>query len=223
MASLPSPVPGAVRDGACGVNRLAPWLARAPLVAILRGIRPDEVLAVGEALVSAGVAIIEVPLNSPEPLASIRVLAERLGPSVLVGAGTVTSPDEATSVVAAGGRLVVMPHADVATIAAARQAGAIVLPGCYTATEAFSALAAGADGLKLFPAEIGGPPLLKALTTVLPRDVPVLPVGGVTPGTIAAWREAGAAGFGIGSALYRPGDSAETVAARARDFVAALD
>jgi 2-dehydro-3-deoxyphosphogalactonate aldolase len=204
------------------MNRIALWLARAPLVAILRGIRPDEALAVGEALVSAGVAIIEVPLNSPEPLASIRVLAERLGPSVLVGAGTVTSPAEAASVVAAGGRLVVMPHADVTTIAAARRAGAIVLPGCYTATEAFSALAAGADGLKLFPAEIGGPPLLKALKAVLPRDVPVLPVGGVTPGTIAAWREAGAAGFGIGSALYRPGDSAETVAARARDFVAAL-
>jgi len=204
------------------MSRLAPWLARCPLVAILRGIRPEEAVAVGEALVEVGFAMIEVPLNSPDPLASIAALAGRFGSEVLVGAGTVLAPDQAQAVVAAGGRLVVMPHADVAVIGAARAAGAIVLSGCYTATEAFAAVAAGADGLKLFPAEIGGPALLKALKAVLPAGVPVLPVGGVTPETIAAWRCAGAAGFGIGSALYRPGDSGEVVAARARAFVAAL-
>jgi 2-dehydro-3-deoxyphosphogalactonate aldolase len=204
------------------MSRLAPWLARCPLVAILRGIRPEEAVAVGEALVEAGFAMIEVPLNSPDPLASIAALARRFGDGVLIGAGTVLAPDQARAVVAAGGRLVVMPHADVAVIGAARAAGALVLPGCYTATEAFAALAAGADGLKLFPAEIGGPPLLKALKAVLPGDVPVLPVGGVTPETLAAWRGAGAAGFGIGSALYRPGDPADLVGARARAFVAAL-
>lgn len=204
------------------MSRLAPWLARCPLVAILRGIRPEEAAAVGDALVAAGFAMIEVPLNSPDPLASIRLLAGRFGDTVLVGAGTVLSAEDARAVTAAGGRLVVMPHADPAVIAAAKVAGAIVLPGCYTATEAFAALAAGADGLKLFPAEIGGPALLKALKAVLPREVPVLPVGGVTPETIAAWRGAGAAGFGIGSALYRPGDAPGAVAARARAFVAAL-
>ncbi|MCU0985123.1 MAG: 2-dehydro-3-deoxy-6-phosphogalactonate aldolase [Acetobacteraceae bacterium] len=204
------------------MSRLAPWLARCPLVAILRGIRPEEAVAVGEALVTAGFAMIEVPLNSPDPLASIRALAERFGEDVLVGAGTVLAPDQAREVVSAGGRLVVMPHADAAVIGAARSAGALVLPGCYTATEAFAALAAGADGLKLFPAEIGGPALLKALKAVLPAEVPVLPVGGVTPETVAAWRGAGAVGFGIGSALYRPGDSAELVSSRARAFIAAL-
>lgn len=204
------------------MSRLAPWLARCPLVAILRGIRPDEAVAVGDALVEAGFAMIEVPLNSPDPLASIAALASRFGEGVLIGAGTVLTTDQARAVVGAGGRLVVMPHADAAVIGAARAAGALVLPGCYTATEAFAALAAGADGLKLFPAEIGGPALLKALKAVLPADVPVLPVGGVTPATLAAWRSAGAAGFGIGSALYRPGDTADVVGARARGFVAAL-
>lgn len=204
------------------MSRLGPWLARCPIVAILRGISPAEAVAVGEALVDAGIAIIEVPLNSPDPLASIAALSSRFGEAVLVGAGTVLSPGEARSVVAAGGRIVVMPHADGAVIAAARAAGALVLPGCYTATEAFAAIAAGADGLKLFPAEIGGPPLLRALKAVLPPAVPVLPVGGVSPESLQAWRVAGAAGFGVGSALYKPGDAPGTVAARARAFVAAL-
>ena len=203
-------------------NRLGPWLGRCPLVAILRGITPAEAVPVGEALVAAGFRMIEVPLNSPEPLASIAALAARFGEHVLVGAGTVTDPGDAGRVAEAGGRLVVMPHADARVIAAARRAGAVVLPGCHTATEAFAALAAGADGLKLFPAEIGGPPLLKALKAVLPARVPVLPVGGVTPETIEAWRAAGAAGFGIGSALYRPGDQPGAVAAKARAFLAAL-
>jgi 2-dehydro-3-deoxyphosphogalactonate aldolase len=203
-------------------DRLAPWLARCPLVAILRGITPADAVPVGEVLVEAGFRMIEVPLNSPGPLESIAALAVRFGADVLVGAGTVIDPEDAGRVAAAGGRLVVLPHADAAVIAAARQAGAIVLPGCHTATEAFAALAAGADGLKLFPAEIGGPPLLKALKAVLPPGVPVLPVGGVMPETVAAWRAAGAAGFGIGSALYRPGDPPAAVAAKARAFVSAL-
>lgn len=204
------------------MSRLAPWLARSPLVAILRGVRPDEAVAIGEAVADTGFAVIEVPLNSPDPFASIAALAARFGERVLVGAGTVLSPADAVRVVEAGGRLVVMPHADTAVIAAAREAGALVLPGCYTATEAFAAIDAGADALKLFPAEIGGPPLLRALRAVLPRSMPVLPVGGVTPATLGAWREAGADGYGIGSALYRPGDSPEVVAARARSFVDAL-
>ncbi|WP_291299142.1 2-dehydro-3-deoxy-6-phosphogalactonate aldolase [Elioraea sp.] len=204
------------------MSRLGPWLARCPIVAILRGITPADAVPVGEALVSAGIAIIEVPLNSPDPLASISALAARFGEAVLVGAGTVLTPADAASVVGAGGRIVVMPHADAAVIAAARAARALVLPGCYTATEAFGAIAAGADGLKLFPAEIGGPALLRALKAVLPPAVPVLPVGGVSPESIAAWRAAGAAGFGVGSALYKPGDSPASVATRAKAFVAAL-
>jgi 2-dehydro-3-deoxyphosphogalactonate aldolase len=204
------------------MSRLAPWLARCPVVAILRGLAPGEAVAIGEALVAAGIGIIEVPLNSPEPYASIATLAGRFGSSVLVGAGTVLSAEDAARVVAAGGRLVVMPHADAAVIGAARAAGALVLPGCFTATEAFAAIAAGADALKLFPGEIGGPALLRALKAVLPPAMPVLPVGGVTVESIPAWRAAGAAGFGVGSALYRPGDTPDAVAARARSFVAAL-
>jgi 2-dehydro-3-deoxyphosphogalactonate aldolase len=207
-----SPAPGSLRS----------WLGLCPLVAILRGITPEDAVPVGEALAEAGLRIIEVPLNSPDPFASIAALAARFGEAVLVGAGTVIDPGDAGRVAAAGGRLVVTPHADAAVIAASRRARALVLPGCWTATEAFAALAAGADGLKLFPAEIGGPPLLKALRAVLPRGVPVLAVGGVTPETIGAWRAAGADGFGIGSALYRPGDTPEAVAAKARGFVSAL-
>jgi len=177
---------------------------------------------VGAALAASGVRIIEVPLNSPDPLASIAALAARFGDAALIGAGTVTTPEAARAVVASGGRLVVMPHADAAVIAAARAAGAIVLPGFFTATEAFVAIAAGADALKLFPAEIGGPALLRSLKAVLPPGLPILPVGGVTPESVSAWRAAGAAGFGIGSALYRPGDAPEAVAARARAFLEAL-
>jgi 2-dehydro-3-deoxyphosphogalactonate aldolase len=204
------------------MSRIGPWLARSPFVAILRGVRPEEVVPVAQAVVEAGWCVIEVPLNSPAPFASIARLSEALAADILVGAGTVRTPAEVDRVAEAGGRLIVMPHADVAVIAHAARRGLIVLPGVHTATEAFAAIDAGADALKLFPAEIGGPPLLKALRAVLPKQVPVLPVGGVAPDTVAVWRAAGAAGFGVGSALYRPGDDAATVGGRARDFVAAL-
>jgi 2-dehydro-3-deoxyphosphogalactonate aldolase len=204
------------------MSRISPWLARSPFVAILRGVRPEEVVPIAQAVVDAGWCVIEVPLNSPAPFASIARLSEALAADILVGAGTVRTPAEVDRVAEAGGRLIVMPHADVAVIAHAARRGLMVLPGVYTATEAFAAIDAGADALKLFPAEIGGPALLKALRAVLPKEVPVLPVGGVSPDTVAAWRAAGAAGYGVGSALYRPGDDAATVGRRARDLVAAL-
>lgn len=204
------------------MSRLAPWLARSPFVAILRGVRPEEVVPIAEAVTEAGWRMIEVPLNSPTPFASIARLAGALAAEILVGAGTVRRPEEVDRVAEAGGRLIVMPHADSAVIAHAVRRGLMVLPGIHTATEAFAAIDAGADALKLFPAEIGGPALLRALRAVLPQELPVLPVGGVSPETIAAWRAAGAAGFGVGGALYRPGDDAATVGARARAFVAAF-
>jgi 2-dehydro-3-deoxyphosphogalactonate aldolase len=204
------------------MSRIVPWLARSPFVAILRGVRPEEVVPIAQAVVEAGWCVIEVPLNSPAPFASIARLSEALAADILVGAGTVRTPAEVDRVAEAGGRLIVMPHADVAVIRHAARRGLMALPGVFTATEAFAAIDAGADALKLFPAEIGGPALLKALRAVLPQEMPVLPVGGVSPETVAAWRAAGAAGFGVGSALYRPGDDAATVDERARAFVAAL-
>jgi 2-dehydro-3-deoxyphosphogalactonate aldolase len=182
-------------------------------------VAPEAVVAIGEALVGAGFAIVEVPLNSPQPLESIRRLRGALGTDVLVGAGTVTTPAEARAVADAGGGLVVMPHADPAVIRAAKDAGLLCVPGVATPTEAFAALAAGADALKLFPAELVTPSVLKAMRAVLPRGTRCLPVGGITPDAMAPYVAAGAAGFGLGSALYRPGDSPETVATNARAFV----
>jgi 2-dehydro-3-deoxyphosphogalactonate aldolase len=198
------------------------WLARCPLVAILRGVRPEEVEAIGEALVAEGIAVIEVPLNSPEPLESIRRLAARCGGRALVGAGTVLDPADCARIAAAGGRIVVTPHADPEVVRAAKVAGMLALPGFFTPAEAFALLKAGADGLKLFPAEGGSPAMLKALLAVLPKGTAVLPVGGMEPATLAPWKAAGAAGFGIGSAIYRPGDDAAAVAAKARALLAAL-
>lgn len=195
--------------------------AALPLVAILRGIRPEEALPVGEALLGAGFRMIEVPLNSPEPFESIALLARELGGQALVGAGTVTSPGDAGRVVEAGGRLVVMPHGDVEVVREAKRLGAFCMPGVATPTEAFAALAAGADGLKLFPAELIAPPVVKAMAAVLPAGTRLLPVGGIEPAGMAPYRTAGAAGFGLGSALYRPGMTAEEVAVRARRFVEA--
>jgi 2-dehydro-3-deoxyphosphogalactonate aldolase len=201
---------------------LKDWLARCPLVAILRGVTPEEAEDIGSALADAGVAIIEVPLNSPEPLRSIERLARRFGDRLLIGAGTVMSAADVTAVGSAGGRIIVTPHADVAVVRAAKAAAMLACPGMFTPTEAFALLAAGADGLKLFPAEAASPTVLRAMLAVLPRGTPVLPVGGIAADTIAAWFAAGASGFGIGSSIYKPGDSARTVGEKARRLVAAL-
>jgi 2-dehydro-3-deoxyphosphogalactonate aldolase len=198
---------------------LRAWLARCPLVAVLRGIRPVEAVPIGAALVDAGIVIIEVPLNSPEPFASIERLQAQWGDQILIGAGTVMRPGQVRDVVAAGGSLIVTPHAAVPVVRAAKTIGAVAIPGFFTATEAFALLDAGADALKFFPAEASIPSALKALRAVLPPDTLVLPVGGVGPGTMAAWQVAGASGFGVGSSLYKPGDDASVVGARARALV----
>ena len=197
------------------------WLKTLPLVAILRGVRPEEAVAIGDALAGGGFSIIEVPLNSPRPLESIALLAKRFGDRLLIGAGTVLTPADVEAVQAAGGRVIVMPHADTTVIRAAKAAGLLCLPGFATPTEAFAAVAAGADALKLFPAEAYPPAVLRAMKAVLPPATPVLPVGGITLETMQPYREAGAAGFGLGSALYRPGDGAAAVADRAAAFAAA--
>jgi 2-dehydro-3-deoxyphosphogalactonate aldolase len=192
-----------------------------PLVAILRGLRPEEAEPIGAALVEAGLTLLEVPLNSPDPMISIGRLARAFGERALVGAGTVRRFEEVEQIAAAGGRLIVTPHADVALVRRAKALGLYAMPGCFTPTEAFSLLDAGADALKLFPAEAAPPPVLRALMAVLPRGTRVLPVGGIEPGNMAAYVRAGAAGFGIGSALYRPGDAPEAMTARSVGLVAA--
>ena len=200
----------------------ADWLKRWPLVAILRGIKPGEALDVGAALVETGFCIIELPLNSPEPFASIIRLSKRFGDKVLVGAGTVTDWEQVPKVADAGGKIIVMPHADVRIVEAAKRRNLFVVPGFGTATEGFRMIEAGADGIKLFPAEANPPKVLKALRAVLPREIPVLPVGGITPANMKEYWEAGAEGFGLGSALYKPGDTAAKVAQAAADFRFAL-
>lgn len=202
-------------------DRYTAAFSACPLVAILRGLTPDAAPDVGEALVAAGFTLIEVPLNSPEPLRSIALLAEQLAGRALVGAGTVLTAAQVAAVAAAGGTLVVSPNTDAAVIRATVAAGLISLPGYQTPTEAFAALAAGATALKLFPADVATPAALKAHRAVLPPDTRVLAVGGVTPDSIAGWRQAGADGFGLGSSLYRPGKPAADVARDAATFVAA--
>jgi 2-dehydro-3-deoxyphosphogalactonate aldolase len=199
---------------------LSGFLARCPLVAILRGIRPDEAVPVAAALEAAGFAIVEVPLNSPEPLASINALARAFGDRMLIGAGTVMTGTQVADIAAAGGQLIVTPHADAAVVRAAKQRGLLAVPGFFTPAEAFAMLAAGADALKLFPAEGANPAMLRAMRAVLPAGTRVLPVGGIDTSNMAAWRAAGAAGFGIGSAIYKPGDTPAMVSAKAAVLVA---
>lgn len=196
-------------------------MAALPLVAILRGLEPADAVAVGAALVEAGFRIIEVPLNSPEPFTSIAHLAERYGERCVVGAGTVLDPAAVAALADAGGDLVVMPHGDPVVIAAAKAMGLACVPGVATPTEAFAALAAGADALKLFPAEILPPAAVKAMLAVLPKGTSLLPVGGIEPTSMAAYVAAGAKGFGLGSALFKPGMSPTEVGRRARAFVEA--
>jgi 2-dehydro-3-deoxyphosphogalactonate aldolase len=195
--------------------------AALPLVAILRGIRPEEVDAIADGLLEAGFTLIEVPLNSPDPFASIERLARRCGAQALVGAGTVLRVEDVARVRDAGGGMVISPNTDVAVIGATAAADMASLPGYFTPSEAFAALKAGATALKLFPAEAASPTVLKAQRAVLPRDIPVLAVGGVGPDTMAPWRAAGADGFGLGSALYKAGSSAAQVRAAADAFAAA--
>ena len=200
---------------------LSAWLGRCPLIAILRGVQPEEAEGIAAALEAAGITIVEVPLNSPRPLESITLLARQFGDRLLIGAGTVTTTEEVTAVADAGGRLLVTPHADPRLVVAAKARGMLAVPGFFTPAEAFALLAAGADGLKLFPAEAASPAVLRALRAVLPAGTLVLPVGGMDAATMPPWRAAGAAGFGIGSAIYRPGDDAAAVAAKAQALMAA--
>lgn len=191
------------------------------LVAILRGIHPHEAIAIGQVLVDAGFRAIEVPLNSPDAYASIKKLSEVFGKNTLIGAGTVLQPDKVDQVASAGGKLIVTPNTNVSVIKRTKELGLTSMPGFATASEAFSAIDAGADGLKMFPAGAGGASTLGALKSVLPASISVYAVGGVGPANMQAFVDAGADGFGLGSNLYRPGASAGDVAAKARDAVTA--
>ncbi len=201
---------------------LKSYLDQCPLVAIIRGVTPDEVEAVGEAIFDAGIRIIEVPLNSPDPFDSIARLAAKFGDSALIGGGTVLRWSEVHEIKAAGGGLIVSPNTNAEVIAETVKAGLISCPGYFTPSEAFVALDAGATALKLFPAEGAAPAVLKAQRAVLLKDVPVIVVGGVMPDGMRPWIDAGADGFGLGSGLYRPGQSPSETAEKARSYVAGL-
>ena len=197
-------------------------LDECPLIAIIRGVTPDEAESIGEAIHEAGIRIIEVPLNSPEPFASIARLAGKFGDEMLVGGGTVLRWSEVHEIKDRGGRLIVSPNTNPEVIAATARAGLVSCPGFFTPTEAFTALDAGATGLKLFPAEGASPAVLKAQLAVIPKAVPIIVVGGVKPDAMQPWREAGAAGFGLGSGLYKAGQSAAETLDKARAYVAGI-
>jgi 2-dehydro-3-deoxyphosphogalactonate aldolase len=201
---------------------LRDYLSPLPLIAVLRGIAPEEVTAVGRALHGQGFRVLEVPLNSPRPFESIRLMAREFGTDCLVGAGTVIAPADVARVRDAGGELIVMPHADTAVVREAKTLGLACIPGVATVTEAFAALAAGADALKMFPAEALPPAALKAWRAVLPRDTLVFAVGGIKPGNMAPYWSAGADGFGTGSNLYAPGTDAAAVSVVATAYASAF-
>lgn len=196
-------------------------LAQNGLIAILRGLHPQEAAAVGEVLYAAGFRVIEVPLNSPSPYESIRILRDALPADCLIGAGTVLTPEQVEQVKAAGGQVIVMPHSDAKVLRAAKAAGLFLSPGVATPTEAFAALAEGADVLKLFPAEQMSPAVVKAWLAVLPSGTVLAPVGGITPDNMQAFIDAGVKGFGLGSGLFKPGMTPEQVAVNAKAYVAA--
>lgn len=204
------------------IETFGDWLARWPLIAILRGIKPSEAVDIANILVETGFCIVEVPLNSPEPYASIVRLSKRFGHRVLVGAGTVTDWEQVPKVADAGGRIIVMPHADERIVEVAKRRNLYVVPGFATPSEGFRMAHAGADALKLFPAEANPPKVLKSLRAVLPKELPILPVGGITPENMKDFWAAGADGFGLGSALYKPGDNAAKVEQAAAGFRFAL-
>ena len=196
------------------------YLDECPLIAIVRGVTPDEAESVGQAIHNGGIRIIEVPLNSPDPLTSIERLAKKFGDSMLVGAGTVVEQSQVEAVREAGGRLIVAPNTNTDVISASAAAGMVSCPGYFTPSEAFTACAAGATALKLFPAEGASPGVLKALLAVVPKDVPQIIVGGIQPGNMRPWLDAGATGFGLGSGLFKPGQSAGETLDKARAYVA---
>jgi 2-dehydro-3-deoxyphosphogalactonate aldolase len=198
------------------------YLDACPLVAIIRGVTPDEAEAIGEAIHEAGIRIIEVPLNSPDPLQSIERLAKRFGEEMLVGAGTVLEPGDVGRVWDAGGRIIVSPETNIEVIAATAAIDLVSSPGYFTPSEAFAAIRAGATTLKLFPAEAASPAMLKAQLAVIPNEVPVLVVGGIKPDSMRPWLEAGASGFGLGGGLYQAGQSAAETLAKSRAYVAGL-
>jgi 2-dehydro-3-deoxyphosphogalactonate aldolase len=198
------------------------FLAECPLVAIIRGVSPADAEATAEAIHDAGIRIIEIPLNSPEPLKSIETVARRFGETALVGAGTVLDPADVLRIKDVGGRIIVSPETNIPIVAATAAAGLVSCPGYFTPSEAFAAIRAGAHGLKLFPAEGASPAVLKAQKAVLPGNLPVIVVGGVKPDTMTPWLDAGASGFGLGSGLYRPGQPATETAEKARAYVAAV-
>ena len=200
---------------------LRDYLAELPLIAILRGLKPENAEAVGHALAEAGFRIIEVPLNSPEPFRSIEILARTMPRNVLVGAGTVLDPEQVSGIRDVGGRLIVMPHANLDVIRRAKEQDLICTPGVATPTEAFAALQAGADAIKIFPAEAVPPAVVKAWRAVLPKDAILVPVGGIKPDNMKPYVEAGANGFGLGSALFTPTMSVEEIGRKARDFASA--
>jgi 2-dehydro-3-deoxyphosphogalactonate aldolase len=193
-----------------------------PLIGIIRGVTPGEAEEIGEAIFAAGIRIIEVPLNSPEPLQSISKLAAKFGDRALIGGGTVLEPEQVATVKAVGGRLIVAPNTNVEVIAETAEAGLVSCPGYFTPSDAFDAIEAGATALKLFPAEGAAPAVLKSQRAVIPSDVPIFVVGGVTPDSMQAWLEAGADGFGLGGGLYQAGQSAAETSEKARAYVEAL-
>lgn len=198
------------------------YLDESPLVAIIRGITPDDVQAVGDALYEGGIRIIEVPLNSPEPLNSIELLARRFGDRALIGAGTVLTTEDVRRVSGVGGRIIVSPDTNIEVIAATAEAGLVSSPGYFTPSEAFAALRAGAHVLKIFPAEGASPAVLKAQLAVMPKGVRVMAVGGIRPDNMRPWLDAGAIGFGLGSGLYKAGQSAAETLEKARAYVAGV-